>query len=73
MTLTINSRDHGKVEFYCYNSGEGYIYITFDDGEPSQICSGGGFRGSTIYSHGEKHFHSACKNWWSAYLRSVRS
>jgi len=75
MKTTINSRNHGEVEFFCPASGK-YVWVNLN-GKPgtlgNQICKGGELMGSTMSYYGEPEgFEKFCRNWWNAYLRNRR-
>jgi len=77
MRFTIKSRKHGPQTFWA-NAKEGSFassYVYLEDRGPgttgSQICEGGGFRGSTVTCNGtEKGLERVARRWWKQYMAS---
>lgn len=69
MGLTINTRKYGPQTFFM-NGGGGYVYLE-TQGKPGtlgkQICSGGGFTGSTLSATPDT-FEAVCRNWHRKHL-----
>ncbi|WP_044109877.1 hypothetical protein [Mycobacterium canetti] len=71
MRMTIDSRIAGaRYEFWAPDQG-GYVRLEFGDRIGtlgSQICDGGGFTGSTIWST-PASFADDCRRWYRQHLR----
>jgi hypothetical protein len=73
MRTTIKSRKTGETfDFWAPDNG-GYVRLESDGREGTlgyQICSGGGFTGSTI-SCTQDSFKTDCRRWYRSYTRNI--
>lgn len=75
MKYTFYSRKFGH-EITFSRPGTGYVYVDMSGSNPGtlgrQICSGGGFLGSTLSYYGDSDdgFENFCRRWWKKYLHS---
>ena len=65
MKTTINSRNHGEIEFFCPGNGK-YVWVNLNGKTGTlgnQICDGGHLRGNTISYYGEEPgFDAFCRS-----------
>lgn len=72
-TFTINSKNHGVVEFTA-NEGRTYTYVwcSLDGGARFQPCEGGGTMGTTLTVHAKEDLERVCRGWWRQFLKGQK-
>jgi len=73
-TLTINTRDHGTVEFFMQGAESDesrYVYLG-NSTLGKQICAGGSFGGETVRATPET-FERECRKWHKQHLAEINS
>ena len=73
-TLTINTRNHGSVEFFMQSAESGesrYVYLG-NGTLGKQICSRGSLRGGTLRAT-QKTFERVCRKWHKQHLAEINS
>jgi len=73
-TLTINTRNHGSVEFFMQGAESGesrYVHLG-NSTLGKQICSGGSFGGETLRATPET-FKRDCRKWHKQHLAKINS
>jgi len=72
MEMTIKSKILNESFTFTAPISGGYIWLETKLG-PKQICSGGGFAGSTISTSDNKTaFKNKCRKWYKQYLSHMR-
>jgi len=74
-TLTINTRNHGPVEFFMESAESGesrYVHLGNSTLVARQICSGGSLCGGTLSATPET-FKRVCQKWHKQHLAEINS